>query len=60
MEISRALGDIDRSMSDEELLKTFSADNVLGRTFDSIDAAWEFYKAYGYQKGFGVRRSTKR
>ena len=60
MENSRAMGDIDGFMYDEELLTTFSAENVLGRTFDSLDTAWEFYKAYGYHKGFSVRRSTKR
>ena len=45
---------------DEKLSNYFFADNISGRTFDSLDTAWEFYKAYGYHKGFSVRRSTKR
>ena len=41
----------------------FSADNptenvitlVLGTSFDSLDEAYDFYKLYSWEKGFGIR-----
>ncbi|KAK6250196.1 hypothetical protein SCA6_004201 [Theobroma cacao] len=50
----------ENNLSDAKYLHELSKDDILSLEFDNLEDVYEFYKAYAYAIGFGVRKDSCR